>query len=126
MFSPETRDLLRDVIELFAKSRDLPISIYEIDDNGNMLETITAGDNQLPIYCHQVWALGQGAGRTTCMFNKSQRAEQAFKSVVPAESLCHAGLTTTSDPVVVDGKAIAVIQLGAFVVEDEDILQSRL
>src|SRR4029079_6744393 len=120
MFSLEAREVIGDVLELFAQASELPITMYQTGPDRNMTEGARSSQSVFPSHCFAVWKLQQGEGRKVCEENMCSRARAGFDSVSQQTSLCHAGLTVSSDPIVVSGKLIAVIVYGAYVVLDED------
>jgi signal transduction histidine kinase len=118
MFSPDVIQLIRDVLELFAHASRLPIAMYEIEQNGNIVETVRSVEQLFPSHCHEVWKLKNGEGRRVCDESMCARARAAFDARETQDLICHAGLSNVTEPIIVDGKAVAAIQYGAFIPED--------
>lgn len=126
MFSPTAREIFKDVLELFAQASRLPIAMYEIGPNGKMLEVARSGEEHFPLQCSEVWKLDGGRGRQLCNENMCERAGKGVEVGRQQTHLCHAGLTAISEPIIVDGKLVAVILYGAYIVENEDNPSERI
>ena len=119
MFSIEAREIIKDVLELFAQASELPIAMYEVGADGRMSEVARSDDDLFPAHCFAVWKLNGGEGRKVCDENMCSRAKTGFELPAQPPMLCHAGLTVSMDPIRVQGKIIAVILYGAYTVSDE-------
>jgi len=126
MFSPEAREIVKDVLDLFAQASDLPIAMYEVGADGKMSEVARSEDSAFPLHCYAIWKLNGGEGRKACNDNMCSRAKAGFGVPTQETMLCHAGLTVSTDPIFVQGKVIAVIVYGAYVVLDESDRAFRL
>jgi len=126
MFSPEAREIIKDILELFASASDLPIAMYEVGSDGQMSEVARSGDEHFPQHCFEVWRLNGGEGRRLCDENMCNRAQAGFGLREQRTLLCHAGLTVITDPIVVNDQVIAVIVYGSYIVRDESDRQIRL
>lgn len=114
MFSKDAIKLLSDILELFAQTGKIPISMYEFDDQGKVKETIRSDENTFPLHCRKIWGLNSGAGHARCCENMCARASDAMTSRQTLELMCHAGLSNITEPIIAEGKVVASIQYGAF------------
>lgn len=124
MFSHEAMDLIEDILELFAQASKIPVALYEQDNNGKVTETFRSDEKLFPEHCHQIWA--RSGGREACDDDMCKRAKKAFQARKAVTFLCHAGLTNVTEPILVDGKAVAALQYGAFLEMDQENADKRL
>src|SRR5436190_108773 len=106
MISDESRKFLRKILELFSEASNIPIALYELDNDKEISETIRVEKN-FPTYCKEVWSMQNGQGKDLCIQNMQERAKKAFDSGQEETLLCHAGLTNVSEPIIVNGKSVA-------------------
>lgn len=125
MFSQEAREIINDVLELFAQASGLPIGMYEVGKDGKTQGVARSDNDYFPKHCSKVWQINGGAGRRVCEENMCSRAQAGFGTRKQTTLLCHAGLTVITDPIIVKGEVIAVIVYGAYIVRDEDERERR-
>lgn len=118
MLSKEAPEFLRKVFELFSEASRIPIALFERDGKGSVKETIRT-EKYFPSYCHEIWKLADGKGKKMCDQDMCQRSEKTYRNGKESLNLCHAGLTNVSQPVIVDGKSVAVLQYGSFRIKGE-------
>lgn len=124
MLREENKRLIADVLNLFGKISKTPITFYERDGTDALLETVRSDERYFPEYCHAIWRMGEGRGRRYCMEDMCARAAQASRSLQTETRLCHAGLTNISTPVIMKDEHFATLQYGAFLLEEESIVNN--
>jgi signal transduction histidine kinase len=124
MLTPKERDLLRGLLELFAEMANIPIAVYEKDADGNVVCIASSDKKMFPPHCHAIWEINDG--EAVCRHNMTKRAGEGFRDEQWKPFVCHAGLTTESHPIRINGKTMAVLQFGAYREAEETNIEYRL
>lgn len=114
MFTPEAREMIRDLLELFSQASQIPLELYVVDDGVVREPPIRAAESLFPEYCREVWGLRRGDAKGTCNQDMCRRAQEAATTRGTRTYRCHAGLDNQADIIEVDERVVGVLQYGAF------------
>jgi signal transduction histidine kinase len=113
-------DLIIQVIDLFAHSTRIPVSLYIVNPLEGLTMVYQSQESLFPDFCRNIWKLNRGEGNVICKENMCGRANNVLSTKRPNKGYCHAGLTGITEPLVNENHEIyAIIQYGSIKLDNQ-------